>query len=238
MTLSSLLALPDHRRGDALDHDVDAGRLSARQRAFDRARQVGRPFDELPVPAEGRDRLVVTGRQELAAVHARAAIFLELNLAFGVPAAVVAEHGDERQVPPHGGFEFGHVEPDRAVAEHGKYRRSGLEEPGRERERERAPDGAGNAIDETPAHRQHALAPLGKLPAVAHQYALVVSFDVGTQRAEHFGRVQAAGRWSSRARASASHWSSRVSTIAARAMSASAALLTSAMQPNSNRSPF
>ena len=100
-------------------------------------------------------------------MHAVGPIVAALDFALGVPARVVAEDGDEGQGAPHRGFEFGEVKADGAVAEHRENGRTGLDETRREREGQRAADGAGDAVDEAAAHRQHALAPLGEFAAVA-----------------------------------------------------------------------
>ena len=86
------------------------------------------------------------------------------------------------------------MEADGAVAEHREHRRLGLGEPRRDCERQRAADRAGDAVDHAPAHRQHALAPLGELAAVADQHRVGIALDIGAQRAEHLRRMQAAGR--------------------------------------------
>src|SRR4051794_23242184 len=78
-----LWAEPDRRRGDALDHHVDAGWQPARQRALDCAGQVDGAFDMLAVAAERRHDEVVARGQKLAAVHAVGAVVAALDLAFG-----------------------------------------------------------------------------------------------------------------------------------------------------------
>src|SRR5262245_37717002 len=77
----------DRRRGGALEHDVDAGGLAARQRALNGAGQLGGVVDVFAMTAERRDHLVVARRQQLAAVHALAPVVAQLELALGVPAA-------------------------------------------------------------------------------------------------------------------------------------------------------
>src|SRR5262249_9461635 len=181
-----------HRRGLAFDHHIDARGLAARKRALDRAGEIGSTLDEFAVAAERGRHLVVARRQQLTAVHALLAVVAQLNLALRVPARVVAEHGDKREPAPHRGLELGDVEADGAVAEHGKHRRRRVHQLRGHGEGERASDRAGDAVDETLAHREHALAPLGKLAAVADEHGVRVALDVRAQHAEHFGRMQPA----------------------------------------------
>ena len=115
------------------------------------------------------------------------------------------------------------------------------------RERQRAADRAGDAVDHAAAHREHALAPLGELAAVADQHRVGIALDIGAQRAEHFRRMQAARRLrrrcsprrpgGCRARRAppSSQPPSRGLHVAARAISVSAAPRTSAMQPSTSR---
>ena len=139
------------------------------------------------------------------------------------------------------------MEADRAVAEHGEDRRLRLAQPRRDRERERAADRAGDAVDHAAPHRKHALAPLGELAAVADQHRVGIALDIRAQRAKHFRRMQAARRlrrdaWprrrgGCRARRAlrASQPPSRGFACAARAISVSAAARTSAMLPSASR---
>ena len=90
------------------------------------------------------------------------AVFAQLDLALGVPARVVAEHRDERQLAAHRGLEFGDVEADRAVAEHGEHRRLRLEHPRRERERQRRADRAGDAVDQAAARPEACSGPIAR----------------------------------------------------------------------------
>src|ERR1700738_225279 len=237
----------DHRRGDAFHHDVDAGRFSAYQSALDSAWQLGGVLDKFPMAAQGCDHLVVATRQQLAAVHALAAIFPELNLALGVPARVVAKHGDEGQAPPHRRFKFGKVEPDRAVAE--------IANTGASRSRaERAKESEAPIAPATPftSRRRTGSMPwphCANSPPSQTRTALafrsmegrkVRNTSAGCNRPAFSATTlaHAAGRWSSAARASISQSGWRGLAIAARAMSVSAALRILAMQPSSNRSPF
>ena len=84
------------------------------------------------------------------------------------------------------------VEADGAVTQHREDRRLGLDQTRRERERQRAADGAGDAVDEAPAHRKHALTPLGKFAAIADQDSIRIAFDEGPQGTKHFRRMQPA----------------------------------------------
>ena len=172
---------------------MQAGLPLASARSIARRRSAAR-VDMLAVAAERRHHLVVARRQKLAAVHAVGAVVAALDLALGVPARVVAEHGDERQAAPHRGLELGDVEADGAVAQHGEHRRLRLDHPRRERKRQRAADRAGDAVDQAAADRKHALAPLREFAAVADQHGVGIALDEGAQRAEHFGRMQAARR--------------------------------------------
>src|SRR5262249_62105088 len=81
-----------------------------------------------------------------------------------------------------------------AAAGDGERRGGGVQALGGQGKSERAADRASHAVDEPAAHRQHALAPLGELTAVANQNRVVAALDVGAQRAEHLGRMQTAGR--------------------------------------------
>ena len=51
-----------------------------------------------------------------------------------------------------------------------------------------------DAVDQAAADRKHALAPLREFAAVADQHGVGIALDEGTQRPEHFGRMQAARR--------------------------------------------
>jgi len=117
------------RSDNAFGHDVDAGRLAARERMVDRTGKVARMFHEFSVSAERRHDKVVTRPGKAAIVHPVRAVCSELKLALGVPAGVVADHGDKGQVAPDGGLEFCKMKTDRAVAEHGKYRRFRFDVP-------------------------------------------------------------------------------------------------------------
>ena len=125
-----------------------------------------------------------------------------------------------------------------------------LDQPRRERKRQRAADRAGDAVDQAAAHRQHALAPLRELAAVADQHRVGIALDDtgaarGTPRPDAGGPASArrccatppAGCRARRGPRRASR-SSRGVSLAARAISVSAARLASATQPSSRRSPF
>ena len=51
-----------------------------------------------------------------------------------------------------------------------------------------------DAVDHAAAHREHALAPLGELAAVADQHRVGIALHIGAQRAEHLRGMQAARR--------------------------------------------
>ena len=141
---------------------MQAGLRLARARSI-AAGKVGGALDQLAMAAERRDHQVVARRRQRRSrawrslPYSRSWIWLS-----AFQQRVVAEDRDERQVAPHRGLEFGEMEADRAVAEHGEDRRLRLLQPRGDRERQRAADRAGDAVDHAPPHRQHALAPIGR----------------------------------------------------------------------------
>src|SRR5438093_4207615 len=79
------------RRGNAVDHHVDAGRFARTRGPLESRRQLVRTLDVLAVAAECFHDPVVARRQELAPDGARGAVLLKLELMLGVPARVVPD---------------------------------------------------------------------------------------------------------------------------------------------------
>src|SRR5437879_5640530 len=90
-------AVAEYRGGDAVDHDVDDGRLAGGDGALEGSGQIGRALDVLAVAAERLGDPVVARRQQRAGDRALGAVVPDLELVLGVPARVVADHGHERQ---------------------------------------------------------------------------------------------------------------------------------------------
>src|SRR5215813_12470000 len=108
---------PQHRRRDALRHDVEAGGSGALHRALQGRPQLAGRDDELAVTAERGRHEIVARRQQLTAVRPLGTIFAQLNLIFGIPRGIVADDGHERQAVAHGRVELCHVPAKRAVTQ-------------------------------------------------------------------------------------------------------------------------
>jgi hypothetical protein len=89
---------PQGRGRNALRHDVDHGRLAAAHGPRDRAGQLVKGVHNFTVTSECTREKVVTGRQQIAAMHAVFTVIAALELALRVPARIIADDDDKRQL--------------------------------------------------------------------------------------------------------------------------------------------
>src|SRR6266436_9483962 len=160
---------PQRRRWNALRHHVDHGRLAAAYGVRDRARQLVNGVHKFTMTSERTREKVVTGRQQIAAMHAVFTIIAALELALGVPARIIADDDNKGQLSAHRSFDFGHVEPECTVPHNGEYRRLTIKEARRQCKGQHRPNGTGDGIDQPPLRLEEGLTPLRKLATVADQ---------------------------------------------------------------------
>ena len=140
---------------------------------------------QFAMAAQRRRHKIIASRVQFAAMRAVRPIVADLQIIFGVPAAIGADDRDIGQVQPHRRFDLRHVEAERSVAQHRENRRRLLDHPSTGGHRQRRPDGSGNAVDHAPVVAQHALPPLRELAAVADQHAVRIAIEERLQRPEH-----------------------------------------------------
>ena len=80
-------------------------------------RKLGGGLDRGAVGVEGAGHLLIAAGAEVAADRAVGTVGAVLDLHLGVPASVVADHGDERQAVPEGGVDLQRVEAEGTVAQ-------------------------------------------------------------------------------------------------------------------------
>ena len=187
---------PDHWRGDALDHDVDARGLAARQRPFDRARQFvrrsapvrrGRPAPPPPshiASAAARSQTSDWARNRAPADCTRRSIVHRCRLSRRTADCSRTAVSNSAMWKPN--------VPSPSTTNTGASRST---------TRAAHAIGSDEPIEpHTPLirrrgdHRQHALSPLRELAAVADQHRVGVLPDVWLERAEHLHRMQLARR--------------------------------------------
>ena len=159
------------------------------------AAQIGGPLDMFAVAAQRRHHQVVARRQQLAAVHAvrrrSRARWISLSAFQRASLPSTATNGSPRRTAVSNSAMWKPIVPSPSTANTGAFGSTSRAASANDSD---AADRAGDAVDQAAAHRQHALAPLRELAAVADQHGVGIALDKGLQRAEHLGRMQPAWR--------------------------------------------
>ena len=116
---------------------------------------------------------VVSGLVQFAADQALFAIVAHLDQVFGVPAGIVANHGDDGCSCPYRGVEFAEMEPSRPVPHQGDDRRFRARQFRSDGVTNAAADRTGWTINNPGRRRHHRLRPLPKLAPVGDEDRIV-----------------------------------------------------------------
>ncbi len=143
------------------------------------------------MPAESLGHAVVARGQQRGADLAPGAVLAQLDLEFGIPARVVADHRDERQLVAHRRVDLGGMESEGSVAHARDHGRLGQRDASGERERECHADRARDSVDHAMRRGKARLRPLAELSAVGNEDGVGMRVEQRLQRPQRLHRVQA-----------------------------------------------